>query len=278
MKGNWLCLDDVKMDAIKKAQGKEVTEQVYAAIIQMQKVANYARKEGLLDLEKEAQSEPELRSLSILQMGVEYIASGMDYDIITEVLTTKYWVKNPQGMEALTCYICILGLLQIEDIGSGDLSPYAMELILTALLPEECMEEYERQKEKRMPKQVEKTLLEQILEREPKLPRRSTIISNILEEKINQATDAVMKAGIAKLESTDHHRGISIVLRGLNRTCKEKLLSFVSPTRRNIILEDEQYMGPIRVVDIEDAMVGLLECFEEVEREVNNPATEQQSC
>lgn len=269
-------LEDVRNDAIKKARGKEVTKQVYAAIIQILKLSDLARKDGILalaldDEDGNLQFEPELCSMSILRRGIGYISSGLDDTnfCFTEILVTRYWIKNPQGMEALAYYICILGLTQISiGIKTGDFSPYAQEELLTALLPEEYMAEYEREKEKRIPKQAKKTLLEKLLEKEIELSRGSIIIRNVLEEKMENVTDVIIKAGIQKLVETceNYTFTIACALRGLNKRYKEKLLSCMSQIFINVILEAEVYMGPIRMVDIDNAMVSLLEYFEETER------------
>lgn len=160
-------VDDVRKDAIRKSQGKKVTEQVYSAIIQLLKLTKVAYKEGLVALEEEMRDdlenghlEPGLDHIAILPIGIEYIIDGTEDDVMVEMLTTKYWVKNPQGMEALAYYICMRGVTMIRE----NLPIYYMEALLTALLPEECMAEYERRKEDRIPKQASKTQMEKFLE------------------------------------------------------------------------------------------------------------------
>lgn len=262
-------LDDVRKDAIRKSQGKKVTEQVYSAIIQLLKLTKVAYKEGLVALEQEMRDdlengtlEPELNNIAILPMGIEYIVDGTEDDVMVEILTTKYWVKNPQGMEALVYYIFIRGMTMIRE----NLPVYYMETLLTALLPEECIAEFERRKENRIPEQASKTQMEKLLEKELDLSRKSIIIRNALEEKMDQVAEAVVKAGLQKLDRDDD-RWSAFVLRGLSGAGKKKVLSCVSPVRRNAVLETEAYMGPVRVIDIEDTMVKFLECLEKTENE-----------
>lgn len=262
-------LDDVRKDAIRKSQGKKVTEQVYSAIIQLLKLTKVAYKEGLVALEEEMRDdlengtlEPELNNIAILPMGIEYIVDGTEDDVLAEMLTTKYWVNNPQGMEALVYYIFIRGMVMIRE----NLSVYYMETLLTALLPEGCIAEFERRKENRIPEQASKTQMEKLLEKEWDLPRKSIIIRNVLEEKMDQVAESVVKAGLQKLDRDDD-RWSAFVLRGLSGTGKKKVLFCMSPVRRNAVLEIEAYMGPIRVIDIEDALVKFLECLEKTENE-----------
>jgi len=175
-------------------------------------------------------------------------------DVIVEILTTKYWAKNPQGMEALAYYICIQGII----MSRRDLSVYFLEALFTALLPEECMVEYERRKEDRIPEQTSGERLEKFIETEPDLPRRSIIIRNVLEEKINQSTESAMKASMEKLGSD-----IAIAVKGLSKLSKKKLFSCMSSNRRNTVWEDVEFMGPLRSIDVEDVMVKFLEYLEE---------------
>ena len=104
--------------------------------------------------------------------------------------------------------------------------------------------------------------MEMLIEKEVNLPRQSIIIRNALEEKLDQATESVIKTSMQKLNSDDNG-GIAIVMRGLSKTYREKLLSCMSSIRRNTVLETEAYMGPVLTADIEDAMVKFLECLEE---------------
>lgn len=258
-------LDDVRKDAIRKSLGKSVTEQVYYAIIEMVKLAKVAGKEGLLALEEAMRDdleagklESDLNNITVLSMGIAHIVDGTEDYIIAEILTTKYWVKNPQGMEALAYYIYIQGIIMIKEC----LPAWHLEALLTALLPEECMAEYERRKEEKIPEQTPKTLMEMLMEKELNLPRQSIIIRNALEEKLAQVTESVIKICMQKLNSDDNG-AIAIVMRGLSKTYREKLLSCMSSIRRNNVLETEAYMGPVLTADIEDAMVKFLECLEE---------------
>ena len=152
-------LEDVKRDAIRKADGKKPTVQVYAAIQQILQLDRWACKEGLLlldealdDVAEDIQSE--LAGLSILPVGIDYITGGKDFDLIAEMLSAQYWTKNPQGMEALANYICIRGLVEILN---GEHSPYNLELLLKSFLTEECKAGYESYKAEIYPEPVPET-------------------------------------------------------------------------------------------------------------------------
>lgn len=130
-------LEDVKRDAVRKAGGEKPDVQVYAAIQQIIQLDRWAFKEGLLFLAEaldDAADDIQLE-LSILSVGIDYITSGVGFDLTAEMLAAQYWTQNPQGMEALAIYICIRGLVEILN---GEYSPYKLELLLKSFLTKEC--------------------------------------------------------------------------------------------------------------------------------------------
>ncbi|HBI63283.1 MAG TPA: hypothetical protein DDY31_19085 [Lachnospiraceae bacterium] len=258
-------MDSIKKDVIKKTRGMKVTEQVYIAIIQMLKLSRAAGKEGVFAMEFDVldngKLEPELDDITILPMAIRCVCGGMDPEWFREIMDTKYWVKDPQGMEALVYYICMDG---ISMIGVG-MPEHFLERLLTALLPDECMPEYERLKEERMPQQTMEEIIEEFIEEEPHIPRRCMIIRNVLEEKINQATES----SIQKLVGSDivDAFDIAIVMRGLNKTSKKKIFSCMSPGRREVIWKKVNSLFLESQGDFEAGMVKFLECFEKTEQE-----------
>lgn len=138
-------MEEVKRDAFQKAEGKEPDVQVYAAVLQMVELERLAEKEGILALDDAADEiRPELAAISILPVGIDYVTSGLNPDLMAEMLTAGYWTKKPQGMEALAFYICIRGLMEIQYT---EYSAYHLEKLLTSFLTEECRKGYEIYKE-----------------------------------------------------------------------------------------------------------------------------------
>lgn len=110
-----------------------------------------AFKEGLLFLAEAFDDaaggiRAELSELPVLSAGIDYITSGIGFDLTAEMLAAGYWTKNPQGMEALVIYICIRGLVEILN---GEYSPYNLERLLKSFLTEECKAGYELYKAER---------------------------------------------------------------------------------------------------------------------------------
>ncbi len=250
-------LEDVKRDALRKADGEKPAVQVYAAVKQILDLDRLAAKEGLLALEDATGDiQPELADLSIIPEGIDYIVSGFGLDLTAEMLCAGYWTKNPQGMEALAFFICIRGLVEIQRV---EYSTYALELLLKSFLTEECRIGYEAYKAEREPLKKPVTPQEKLMEKELELGTKGSLIRNRLEEMLDHAPDSVVKEMIYKIGPE-----LALAIRGLSNKGKERLFSCMQKTRSDSICEDIEYMGPVREVDIEDAFVCMIDCINDI--------------
>lgn len=252
-------LEDVKRDAVRKADGKKPTVQVYAAIQQILQLDRWARKEGLLLLDQALDDAAEDTGLSILSVGIDYITGGKDFDLTAEMLAAQYWTKKPQGMEALANYICIRGLVEILN---GEHSPYNLELLLKSFLTEECKAGYESYKAERYPEPVPDTPKEKLEKTYVKFGAMGSLLRNTLEEKLAHVPEQTIKEAIQEMR--DDESPLFLAVKGLSTAGREKLFSCMSETRVDSICEDIEYMGPVRAADIEDAFVWLIESIEAV--------------
>ena len=137
-------LDAVRLDAINKLKNsdfstKEQQNKVIDAAKDIMKLADLARKEGLLALEDMAKTLPSdfLRQLILL------VVDGNFPDTIAEIGTNIYWTKESEGADAMAYYMYLRGMLGIQN---GD-NPRALEGILVSLMPAELHSEYRAQME-----------------------------------------------------------------------------------------------------------------------------------
>ena len=111
-------LRDVMMDACQKMRGEEVSELLFLTILEMMDLVMRANKEGLLELIVAFEEEDfpkELKDVFAIPLGIELCADGESYEHMTEILVTKYWVNNPQGVYAMANYIAIRALNAIDE-------------------------------------------------------------------------------------------------------------------------------------------------------------------
>lgn len=108
-------LDAVRLDAIAKLRNtnleiKEQQNKVIDAAKNLMKLADLARKEGLLALEDMAQtiSSDFLRQLILL------VVDGNFPEIIAEIGTNIYWTKAPDNADAMIDYMYLRGMLEYK--------------------------------------------------------------------------------------------------------------------------------------------------------------------
>ena len=134
-----MLLDAVRLDAITKLKNadlgiKEQQNKVINAAKNLMKLADLARKEGLLVLEDIAKTETSdfLRQLILL------VVDGTFPEIIAEIGTNIYWTKAPNNADAMVDYMYLRGMLGIQN---GD-NLRVLESILMSLMPAKLHQEY----------------------------------------------------------------------------------------------------------------------------------------
>lgn len=114
-----LILNEVRRDALRKGNTIDLSqkdiEELADILSQVVLLANILRKEGLLSLEeKGACIEEQLFPQTLIKKGVLMIVDGYEPEMVEEYLTTLYWAKEPQGLEAVASYCAIRGLCLLQ--------------------------------------------------------------------------------------------------------------------------------------------------------------------
>ena len=164
-------LYDVMRDAFKKMEGEPVPELLLFVICKMLEYKKRTQEEGLLvfildeDYEK-GYNIPEFEKIFTIPTGIQLTTDGRSKEYVTEVLVTKYWVNNPQGIYAIANYIGIRTALAYQDT---EINWRVLEDLLIAYLPEGSKERYEEYKSEHFPHLVipKRTPKEEILSKEP---------------------------------------------------------------------------------------------------------------
>lgn len=133
-------LDAVRLDAIARLKGADAGQnQVIDAAKDLMRLADRARKEGLLVLENMA----ETVSSDLLRQLILLVVDGTNPSDIIEIGTDIYWTKAPAGADAMVDYMYLRGMLGIQN---GD-NPRLLENILLSLMPSGLHQEYRAQME-----------------------------------------------------------------------------------------------------------------------------------
>ena len=137
-------LDRVRLDAVAKLKNADTTakdpqNKVIAAAKEIMKLADIARKNGLLILESMA----ETTDSDLLRQLILLVVDGTNPDMVVEIGTNFYWTEAPDGADAMAEYMYLRGMLSIQN---GD-NPRTLDLILASLMPAELHAEYQAQME-----------------------------------------------------------------------------------------------------------------------------------
>lgn len=249
-------LYEVRKDALIKSKNTKHGERLFAMMYYMDRLIRAAGKEGLLALEEAAKEiPPETEFCQEIQTAVSYVCDGFDAEDLTEILTARYWVKAPQGEEALLHFMIILSMLRIWE----GASPYLLERLLVACLPDETAKKYRAYKKQNSLEKHERTPMEALLNNPPNIGEGGIIvIKRILEDNAAHADENVLKNVVHAAKKSD----LVISLKGLSIPARKKIFSVMPDHKAEEYAGECEDMGPVRQIDIMAAMSELIAAFE----------------
>ncbi len=253
-------LYEVRKDAFAKSKQIEPDERFFSMVYHMAMLARAVRKEGVLILEEAAKEVPtEIGLYQDIQAAALYVCDGNDLEDLTELLTSRYWRKDLQGGEALLFYMLILSFIRM---GHGT-PQYLLECLLVECLPGEAAEKYAAYKTRLQSKKPEPTQTQRLLNSRPNIGEGGILaVKGLLEEKIGQADEALLKKVLQEMKETD----FTISLKGLSTSAKKKLFALIPDHKAEEYAQEWELMGPVRQIDIMAAMAELIAVFEKQEK------------
>lgn len=241
-------LDAVRLDAIAKLRNtdleiKEQQNKVIDAAKNLMKLADLARKEGLLALEDMAQtiSSDFLRQLILL------VVDGNFPEIIAEIGTNIYWTKAPDNADAMIDYMYLRGMLGIQN---GD-NPRVLESILMSLMPTELHQEYRSQ----MEVLHQKKDVEKLFSIHPTF-QNSDICESIhnLEKMVRNLHNRCIQRVLRELDNKD----LAICIYVLQQETRKKILDNLSTGLAHAIMEDVALCSSVSEKDVDTSVTKIL--------------------
>lgn len=245
-------MDTVRLDAITRLKNtdiraKEQHNKVIDAAKDIMKLADLARREGLLALEDRAQTTASdfLRQLILL------VVDGTFPDAIAEIGTNTYWTKAPDGADAMADYMYLRGMLGIQN---GD-NPRVLESILVSLMPAEMHSEYRAQME--ILHQEED--VEKLFSIHPAF-EDSGIWESIhrLEKTISSLPDRCIQRVLRELDNKD----LAICLYVLQQDTRKKILANLSTRLAHAIIEDVALCASVSERDVSASVTKVLDTID----------------
>ncbi len=243
-----MLLDAVRLDAITKLKNadlgiKEQQNKVINAAKNLMKLADLARKEGLLVLEDIAKTETSdfLRQLILL------VVDGTFPEIIAEIGTNIYWTKAPNNADAMVDYMYLRGMLGIQN---GD-NLRVLESILMSLMPAKLHQEYcaqmeilHQQEDIEKPFSIHPTFQD------------SDVCKSIqnLENRVNSLHNRCIQRILRELDNKD----LAICIYVLQQETRKKVLSNLSTGLAHAIMEDVMLCVAISEKDVNASVIKTL--------------------
>ena len=230
---------------LDEEQKKECYNLLAATTEKVLELCNLARKEGLLALEEETQNLEELQNEKHLKSMMMLIVDGTDPELVEEISTARMFASNMQGAEELNYLIMLIGCLSLQR---GE-NPRIIEEKLLALLPKEAVDVYrERQKKKEAEEVLSVDSMEKYYQGGIAVQPEDAFY---YEVKIaDYAIRTIDDRGIQRVLRDVDNCDITIAMKGLSGEARRRLLQGMSKRLAAMIIEDMEFMGPVRMKDV----------------------------
>ena len=230
---------------LDEEQKKECYNLLAATTEKVLELCNLARKEGLLALEEETQNLEELQNEKHLKSMMMLIVDGTDPELVEEISTARMFASNMQGAEELNYLIMLMGCLSLQR---GE-NPRIIEEKLLALLPEEAVDVYrERQKKREAEEVLSVDSMEKYYQGGIAVRPEDAFY---YEVKIaDYAIRTIDDRGIQRVLRDIDNCDITIAMKGLSGEARRRLLQGMSKRLATMIIEDMEFMGPVRMKDV----------------------------
>lgn len=245
---------------------KNCAESTKFTIEQMEKVINavkdilvfneIARKEGLLYLEESCKSLDKETEENYFAELLTLVVDGTDQEMVIEYALSSYFGTNLTGYEGIIYLIYFKGTLMIQD----GMAPVIVEQILAAMLPENVRKLYmdKKRKEAEIVKKSEEKDLQDIInsicsnnceadEKEHTLLSEASII-------FENRTDQVIQRILREVDCNE----LAVAMKGLSGNASRRIFGNLSPRIATRIAEDMESMGPVRMKDVDDSVIKIL--------------------
>ena len=237
-------LDAVRLDAISRLRNADSgLDKIIDAAKQIMKLADLARRNGLLILEDTVETIPSdyLRQLILL------VVDGTFPAAIAEIGTNIYWTKAPDGADAMADYMYLRGMLGIQN---GD-NPRLLEHILVSLMPVGLHQEYRAQME--ILHQNEE--VEKLFDVNPTFQDYGVWESiHALEETVSRLPDRCIQRVLRELDNMD----LAICIYVIQQDIRKKILENISAGLTHAIMEDVALCASVSEKDVAARVAKML--------------------
>ena len=214
-----------------------------------------ARKNGLLYLEEECdkldKNDP---SQNFLMRLITLVVDGTEDGIIRRMAYSMFYVDDLKGFEALENTISIERMLKIQ----AGINPRVLEEEIISMMPRDLRIRYRQQDGYRDiidPYEISADMntvkkLCEYEEGEDSYGSDEDYVYNIIVYALNELDDLAMQRLISETNSFD----LSTAMKGMNGKTRARIFGNVSERVAIMMADEMEYMGPVRMLDVEKAL------------------------
>jgi hypothetical protein len=245
-----------------REKGKEVKDEAaggsryFEAVKIIRMAENLARKEGCLALDPD----PECgKTASMIPAEnpfmdvLRFIADGKEAVHIMDIMLMKYYAQDLKGTDGIIFLMYIVGGLSIQAGEAPDVLLEKLEAMIPAKFYEEYKECFDKE-EAIHQKTYEETMKEKIqklCEREDvSLDENNLYLADAFLDRIfEMASDSDMEKILQEIDN----RNLCMALKHMGGKASRKVFHCIPEKLSYTIMEDMEYLGPVRIADVEEA-------------------------
>lgn len=246
-------MQEVRKDVFCQMKNNGISEETFALMTALLTFLTVSRNEGLLALEEIIPQHSQLDQYEEVEQFFSYMIKGTNSVVLIELMTNEYWCREPQGVLALHYYFIMTATVRIQEGATRDL----LEMLFLSCVSKEDKRKYKIYcgENNLIPKVLSPK--ERLLSEEATELNDSELINlkHLLDNEVRKRTEAEIKGTIEKMDDID----VVLALKGMSIETKKNILHSVSEKCVDRYAELYECMGPVRKMDIVEAMAKMKE-------------------
>lgn len=212
-------------------------------------LSNRARKGGVLSIEKWVTT-AEIDGYDIdLNRMISQIVDGLEQNLLVEMSLYRYDAKQPAGIDALIFLLQLRGALAIQEGNNSRV----LEEILRSMIPSDVKMDLFPEKKRFYDIEVDcKSIIRGLtggdMAYDSEATEKWTLLGQ-LERTFVEADDETVQRILSHVENTY----LSVLMKASTPFLNRRIFDNMSQRLSYMIAQDIEYMGPIRMVDVERA-------------------------
>lgn len=234
----------------------EQMDKVINSVKNVLKFHTIARKEGLLALEVECESLNKETEEKYFAELLSLVVDGTDSILVTEYALNRYFAANLTGYEGIIYLIYSKGILMIQ---TGE-HPMVVEKILDSMLPENVKKLYMEKKSEeteRLKKSEQEDLqnnIDSICSKNPEADEKEHTLLSEASLIFEKRSDRDIQRILREVDNNE----LAVAMKALSGNACRRIFNNLSPRLAPRIAEDIMYMGPVRMKDVDESLIKIL--------------------